>query len=328
VQFVRWNNMGSIASGRILLGTIANQTAQITNVQYSGPSGTPAYQLTFTAQNSFVAGDAIKISGLTSAAASVLNGYTVDVISVTPNGTQFTASLELGVSIPSFNVSDTGLAESLNSGSTYETLIDLTNDTIIGTWDKSKLKNQFVHTGEIMFDPDSTYSGGPTPPLLQVPTTVIVQGVTNIALSWQQLRPDLITSYIVQYALGTTLAAVIVPSIAPYSYQVPAAEYFTADEGVFDITAGVQLVPTTSNIVNSGQYSVTQSGLYQFNGAQAGHALNIFIRQEFQNFQTIGAGSIQSIISPITTGLTYYFRVQAVGPDGPSAYSNVQQITV
>jgi hypothetical protein len=94
---------------------------------------------------------------------------------------------------------ETGLATATNDGQTYETLISLSNGIIIGTWNSSKLINQFVNTGEILFQPNSEYTGYPLPPvLLQPVATVNAQG-TTVAISWTQQRPDLVTSYTVQF---------------------------------------------------------------------------------------------------------------------------------
>ena len=91
-------------------------------------------------------------------------------------------------------------------------LVDLSQGQIVGTWDKSKLKNQFVQTGEILFEPDTTYSGAPIPPVLLQPTSSVSGGKTYVTIAWQQERPDLINSYIVSYAIETQ---VVEPSRSP-----------------------------------------------------------------------------------------------------------------
>jgi hypothetical protein len=77
---------------------------------------------------------------------------------------------------------------------TYETLIDLAKGQVIGTWDASKLHNQFVNTGEIMFEISDTYSGAPQAPVLN---PLSLNG-TNLTISWTQTRPDLINTYRVE----------------------------------------------------------------------------------------------------------------------------------
>jgi hypothetical protein len=326
VQFVRWVNMDNVHSGRILLGTILNQSAPITAVAFAiAPN--PTNTLVITCANTFVNGDVIVLSGLTNAAE--LNGLVCTVIATTP--TSFTVSYQPPAGsplLPSYGpTADTGLAQSQNSGSTYETLINLPTGSIIGTFDKSKLRNQFVETGEILFDPDDTYAGGPAAPVLLVPTTINFGGQTNINLVWQQNRPDLITSYTVQYAIESPVATTV-PLTGPFTFQAPITDEFTADEGVFDVTANVTLVQTSSAFPFPGQYNVTSSGFYTFSPSQAGDSLVISIRQAFQNLEIVNSGNVQNIYVPLPPGRTYFFQVQATGLDGTSGFSNIEQITI
>jgi Ice-binding-like len=325
IQFVRWVDMDNLKSGRILIGTILNQSAQITGVAFSiAPN--PANTLVITCVNSFAVGDVIVLSGLTNA--PELNGLVCNVIAVT--NTSFTVSYEPPAGsalLPSYGpATDTGLAQSQNSGSTYETLLDLGAGQIIGTFDKSKLRNQFVETGEILFDPDDIYAGGPAAPVLLVPTEVIIAGQPFVQITWQQTRPDLINSYTVQYAVENPVGAQV-PATAPYTFQVPITDEFTADEGVFDVTQQLQLQMTNSAFPFPGQYNV-MAGLYTFNAAQAGHTVVITIQQAFQNLEIVNSGNVQTIYVPLAAGRTYFFQVQASGLDGTSGFSNVQQITI
>jgi hypothetical protein len=98
-------------------------------------------------------------------------------------------------------VSETGTASATNDGQTYETLISLSNGVIIGTWNSSKLKNQFVNTGEILFDPNSQYTGYPLPPANVVATSRLTVQGTIVTIDWVQQRPDLVSSYNVQYSV-------------------------------------------------------------------------------------------------------------------------------
>ena len=150
-------------------------------------------------------------------------------------------------------VTVTGLAVSQNSGTTYEALINLLQGQIIGTWDKSKLINQFVNSGEILFDPDTTYSGRPIAPVLLTPALAFQGGNGLVTLTWAQERFDLCDGYTVQYSLD----------------------------------------------------GVTYNLLTQIN-----------------------SGAIQTVTVPASMGLTYWFRVQALSLDGPSAYSNVQEVWI
>lgn len=100
------------------------------------------------------------------------------------------------------------LIGSTDGTDTFETLYNLTFGLTLGIWDKTKLINQFVNTGEILFASISAYSGFPTAPVLNVPT---LSGVT-VNLTWEQVRPDLINSYQVFYSSdgGVTYTEVLV----------------------------------------------------------------------------------------------------------------------
>jgi hypothetical protein len=90
-------------------------------------------------------------------------------------------------------------------GNTYETLVDLTKNAIVGTWDKSEVVNQTVTTGEILFQPEDAYSGQPSAPVLNAPTdngpSSFTTGFELIGLSWVQARPDLCSGYTVQFSV-------------------------------------------------------------------------------------------------------------------------------
>ncbi len=313
VQFVRYVNMDSLTSGRILLGTILNNQALITNIAILNNA------LTVTANNSFNVGDMVILSGLTNA--TFLNGLTVKVIAQT--STTFEASLQAANYA---STSDTGLAQDQSAGNTYETLIDLSQQQIIGTFDKSKLRNQFVQTGEIMFDPDDTYAGGPTAPTLNPITTTTLGGNTNIVLSWQMVRPDLITSYLIEIALVTNIG-ILVPDAAPYTFQVPANYQFTGDVGVFNTSVNAPMLSVSGDPVTM-QYNVTSTGLYTFSSSQASNNVAISVRGAFNTFQVVNEGSVQQILASLPAGSKYYFRVQASGLDGTSGFSNIQSITL
>jgi hypothetical protein len=86
-----------------------------------------------------------------------------------------------------------------DNGNTFETLIDMVRKIVLGTWSSSKLRNQYVTTGEFLFTPESMYVGIPQAPIMNVPT-VLASGA--VQLSWIADRPDIITSYQVQYAVN------------------------------------------------------------------------------------------------------------------------------
>ena len=91
-----------------------------------------------------------------------------------------------------------------SDNSTYETLVNLSQGSIVGTWDKSKLINQQVTSGEILFEPDDVYSGRPLAPILNAPTdngvNPLMPGLEMVGLSWAQVRPDLCSGYIIRYS--------------------------------------------------------------------------------------------------------------------------------
>lgn len=195
VQFVRLSNVESLNTGLVLLGTIVNVVVNIISVTVSGNV------VTIQANNTFTAGTIVKLANFTQAV--FLNGVTATVISAT--STQF---------VISFQTSDYPLtlegsgATAITGGTTYETLIDLSHGQIIGTWDASKLRNQFVTTGEILFEPNDTYAGRPTAPVMH---PVVNEGAVpnlpsfvNLGVSWTSDRPDLIQSY----GLGVSLDGV------------------------------------------------------------------------------------------------------------------------
>lgn len=115
--------------------------------------------------------------------------------------TNAAAVAETATATVALSIMDTGNAVASNDGSTYETLIDLAHGQIIGTWDASKLINQFVNTGEILFEPNSAYSGAPIAPVQNAPSSVVTPNGTIVTISWTQFRPDLATGYVVLYSI-------------------------------------------------------------------------------------------------------------------------------
>jgi hypothetical protein len=119
-----------------------------------------------------------------------------------------------------------------SQGRTYETLIDLAHRQVLGTWDASKLKNQFVTTGEILFETQSTYVGAPQAPVL---SPAVVNSNFSVNLKWTTERPDLVSSYQIQMStdgggynpltyIGSGIIQAYVTSILPkghtYTFQV------------------------------------------------------------------------------------------------------------
>src|SRR5208282_724696 len=106
-------------------------------------------------------------------------------------------------------------------GNTFETLINLNQRTIEGTWDASKLINRTVATGEFIASAPDFYDG-----ILQAPVMLTpgVNSRNNITLSWTQQRYDLAQSYTLQFSLDdgqswSFLAFVGSGSIFTYNFQ-------------------------------------------------------------------------------------------------------------
>jgi hypothetical protein len=264
VQFVRWVGMENLGSGDVLLGTVANDTAEITGVAIASGTfaGSPVgpNTLLVTAANDFAAGEVVVLSGLTAAPTLVknaLNGMYCTVVSASSSA--FIAYMD-DEHVPqppaTYPVSpETGIAVSQDSGTTYESLISLANKAIIGAWDKSKLKNQFVNTGEILFDPDTTYAGRPIPPAL-APLSFQLSGTNaNIALRWVQQRADLVGGYTVQVGTETVLNTPV--PAAPYQFQVPVSLYFfDANVSVTDVTIQTASVTLVSEATQQGGFGL------------------------------------------------------------------------
>jgi hypothetical protein len=105
-----------------------------------------------------------------------------------------------------------------DNGNTFETLIDMVRKIVLGTWSSSKLRNQYVTTGEFLFTAESTYVGVPQAPVMDTPV-VLPSGAVQLA--WVADRPDIITSYQVQYAVngGDFTPLVFIGTGVTESYQ-------------------------------------------------------------------------------------------------------------
>ncbi len=189
VQFVRTSNVESLSTGKILIGTVAPIIVNIISIEVSDNT------VTVVGDNPLIPGQVLTFLNLTQA--TFLNGVTTSVVSATP--LQFIVSFEYG----DYATTPEGAgAIAMTGGKTYETLIDLSHGQIIGTWDASNLRNQFVTTGEILFEPNDTYAGRPAAPIMNplVNQGVVTPGFVNLMISWNADRPDLIQSY----QLGTS----------------------------------------------------------------------------------------------------------------------------
>ena len=129
---------------------------------------------------------------------------------------------------------------------TYESLINLNQNKVLGVWDAFNLKNQFVTTGEILFDPISPYSGYPIAPVQNVPVVSYASTIPQVTISWEQERPDLMSSYNVEYAVQS-----ICNTVVDSSLQYNNTPNFNADLGVVDnySTATITQVGVASNVL-------------------------------------------------------------------------------
>jgi hypothetical protein len=337
VQFVRLSFVEGLRSGLVLLGTIAPLTTAITSLQISSNA------LIITGNNSFTAGTNFVISGINNPNYTFLNQTSLQTIAATP--TTVTASV---------NYADTpltvltGVATSTNAGNTYETLVDLSKGQIVGTWDKSNLKNQFVNTGEFLFTASEEYSGQPSAPVLNTP---VVMGTTTVLISWQQIRPDLISSYIIQvstdginYTNFMTIGSGYIEE-AQLTLTLGTTYYISllavnldgvsASSNVQSVYLGTLTAPTislisniTSSVVSDGfgedygvdfggifGYQVTVKWLAQNPGPQqiADYYLQMQIDGGlFQSLATIEGGTNQFYSVALSGGHTYGFQVYAL----------------
>jgi hypothetical protein len=319
VQFIRASNVESLATGRVLLGTVTNVEAVVTAVAVASDV------LTVACLNNFRLGDLIQFSGFTTAGTTFLNGITVPLIFA--NGIQFTAPLSYVGTLGPTGTASGSLATATNAGETFETLVDLGHQQVIGTWNASNLRNQYVNTGEILFDPDSSYSGKPAPPVLDVPTAATTSGVTLLTLTWTQERPDLVTGYNIQYATQPTAAFILIDANSPPMSPPVALTFAVANYGqavsVTDTTTNITLTRTLAMVPGANQYTVDSSGNYTFNATQLNHALTIVYRSPFTSLQTVNSGAVERITFPLAGG-SYAFRMQTLSNDGVSNFSNVQ----
>jgi hypothetical protein len=196
VQFVRASNVESLNRGKLLLGTISQVSLPIVSINITNNTLTVATDNTFSGSTEYIppvdVGHWVTFSGLTHA--TFLNGVSLPVIAATAT------TLVMSYQHDFYDTTLESLGAIVTSGDkTYETLIDLSHGQIIGTWDTSKLKNEFVTTGEILFEPNDTYAGRPAAPVMNavVNSGAITgrPGYVNLVVSWNADRPDLIQSY-------------------------------------------------------------------------------------------------------------------------------------
>jgi hypothetical protein len=353
IQFVRLNAVESLRNGQVLIGSIAPLTLAINSIQIAGST------LTLTGANSFFIGVNFVLSEIMQASYSFLNGMNFQAISATSS--TVTASIAYG-DTPLTPL--TGTASATNAGNTYETLVDLSKGQIIGTWDKSNLKNQFVNTGEFLFTANEQYSGLPSAPTLNIP---VVTGASSVLLSWSQIRPDLIASYTilisndgVNYINFMTIgsgyveeAQLTLTTGGPYYFIVQATNLdgVSPDSNVQSVYMGVFSAPLislisniTSGIVADGfgldygddfggviGYQVTVSWVAQNPGPPqiASYTLQMQIDNgAFATVATIQGGTQQSYVVSLLGGHTYGFQVFATASAQNSNTPTSQVISV
>ena len=187
VQFIRTSNVESLRQGKLLIGTITPLSATITALRVLDNDAL------VTADNNFVVGTKVVFSGITHI--PDLNGR--ELVVTQANSVGFQCSVLHADAGTGPNYTDTGTATATNAGTTFETLVDLTHGQIVGTWDASKLRNQRVESGEILFEQESTYVGRPPAPVQAAPT----KNGSDVTVSWSEERPDLVFAYDVQISL-------------------------------------------------------------------------------------------------------------------------------
>ena len=204
VQFVRTSGVESVRQGKVLIGTIDYATATITTARVASDNAI------FSAVNNFQVGNHVVLSGITHI--PDLNGRKLVV--TLANATGFECSV-LHTDAGTLPYTDTGTATATDNGVTYETLVDLVHGQIIGTWDASKLRNQRVESGEILFEQESTYVGRPPAPIQSAPTKT----GANVTISWAEERPDLVFAYDVQDSVDNGVTWNVLQRVAPGATQ-------------------------------------------------------------------------------------------------------------
>jgi hypothetical protein len=177
-----------------------------------------------------------------------------------------------------------------SDGATYETLIDMAHGLIIGTWDKTKLRNQIVTSGEILFEPFSGYVGLQTAPVLN---PVVTDNNYVATLSWTQERPDLVQSYVISVSidLGPYNTLATITSGVALSYTT----------GILDVTKNYRFkmysvsadgTSPDSNIQTLIPITSTPSPVLTIPYAVTDYVAPIILQSAQANFQGISSDSI------------------------------------
>jgi hypothetical protein len=151
-------------------------------------------------------------------------------------------------------------------GKYYETLLDLSSRSILGTWDELNLLNTRPSSGEIVYD-TNTYSGILASPVLGKPLV----GATgrSLTLGWDQDRPDLVDYYVLQVnqdgGTWSQLARINAGTVRVFSfdsYQPNSTYQFRVQSGNLEGPSGwsnVQTITRSGDVCKLG--SPTGGGL-------------------------------------------------------------------
>lgn len=216
------------------------------------------------------------------------------------------------------------------NGATFETYIDLPHRQIIGTWDKSKLRNEFVATGEILFKQSDEYVGRLLAPRMLPPTSDLAG---NVTLTWNQLRPDLVNQYIIEYSLDGTnwsfLTTIGQGSILQYTTQITQSTlynfrmYGVNSDGNSPFSNVVQVITgtipppvldplTITSLVSGYSIELDWSLLIPSSFVQSFSVQQSIDGADFVTIAAVPGGTLTYTASPVTGGHTYTYRVSAL----------------
>jgi hypothetical protein len=228
-------------------------------------------------------------------------------------------------------------------------LIDLTHRIVLGTWDASKLKNQYVTTGEILFEAQSTYVGLPLAPTI---TDTVLNADNSVTITWTAERPDLISNYQIQlstdngpYGLLTYIGSGIVQiyKTAPlltghtYSFQIRSggADGFSNYSVPVAVYLGTAFPPLPNQPVNvsgssTGPFQVIITwGQFNPNIPPVdGYIVQMSVDgAAFTTVSTIITGALQSFTAgPLAAGHVYSFQISATYNGVQTPYSNLVSV--
>jgi hypothetical protein len=212
-------------------------------------------------------------------------------------------------------------------GATYETLIDLSHRIVLGTWDKSKLKNQIVASGEILFEPFSGFVGNPTAPFLN---PILTDANYDGLLSWTQERADLVQFYVISISVNfgpfTILAIVNNGLIFNYT-TAPLDKTKTYEFTVHSVSADG--ASPESNIQTLLAIPATPSAVLSITSISTSFSLPKILQSAQGVFNGVSSDSI-SLPNPVRAGNMVLFAqtmsgiVPTITDNHGAAYTNVE----